>query len=55
MVMFHHLPYAEAERRGAVQRELLMRLTKAKTCLADINLDTAEREVTRKLAPLFSP
>ncbi|MGH8427343.1 MAG: FAD-dependent oxidoreductase [Gammaproteobacteria bacterium] len=54
MVMFHHLPYAEAERRGAVQRDLLMRLTKDKSRLADVDLAAAEREVTRKLAPLSS-
>ncbi|MGH8162279.1 MAG: FAD-dependent oxidoreductase [Gammaproteobacteria bacterium] len=54
MVMFHHLPYAEAERRGAIQRELLLRLTEGKTRLADINLTAATHAVTEALPPLAS-
>ncbi|MGH8224543.1 MAG: FAD-dependent oxidoreductase [Gammaproteobacteria bacterium] len=54
MVMFHHLPYAKVERRGAIQRELLLRLTEGKNRLADIDLDAAEHEVARKLTPLSS-
>lgn len=54
MVMFHHLPYAEAERRGAIQHELLTRLTQDKTRLADIDLAAAAHEAAEALPPLAS-
>ncbi|MDN5864913.1 MAG: FAD-dependent monooxygenase [Gammaproteobacteria bacterium] len=50
MVMFHHLPYAEVLRRGAIQHELLMRLTRDKNKLEEIDLDAAA-EAARQALP----
>ncbi|MGH8162101.1 MAG: FAD-dependent oxidoreductase [Gammaproteobacteria bacterium] len=52
MVMFRHLSYAEAERLGAIQHDLLIRFTTGKFRLADVNVDAAEREVSASLLPL---
>jgi kynurenine 3-monooxygenase len=52
MVMFHHLPYAEAERRGAAQYKLLTRFIEGKASLADIDMAAAERAVLETLPPL---
>jgi kynurenine 3-monooxygenase len=51
MVMFHdEIPYADAQRRGAVQQALLEELTKNAHSLDDIDLDAAERRVAKQLA-----
>lgn len=51
MVMFHHeIPYAEAQRRGALQQALLEELTKKARSLEDIDLDAAERIAEERLA-----
>ena len=51
MVMFHdEIPYAEAQRRGALQQDLLEELTKNAHTLDDIDLDAAERRVETLLA-----
>ncbi len=51
MVMFHdEIPYAEAQRRGALQQALLEELTKDARVLDDIDLDAAERRVSDVLA-----
>ncbi len=51
MVMFHDdIPYAEAQRRGAIQLALLEELTKEAHTLDDIDLDAAERRVSDMLA-----
>ncbi len=52
MVMFHHLPYAEAERRGSIQHEVLTRFTDGKTRLAEVDVAAVEREVVASLPPL---
>lgn len=51
MVMFHHLPYAEAKARGAVQADLLHELTTGKSSLEEVDLELAERLVEERLAP----
>lgn len=51
MVMFHHLPYAEVERRGAIQKILLGDLTQGHELLSTIDLDVAERAVREHLSP----
>lgn len=51
MVMFHdEIPYAEAQRRGALQQALLEELTKNASTLDDIDLDAAEHRVEKLLA-----
>jgi kynurenine 3-monooxygenase len=51
MVMFHdEIPYAEAQRRGALQQALLEELTKNARSLDDIDLDAAEHRVAELLA-----
>lgn len=53
MVMFHpEIPYAEAQRRGAIQARLLERLTEGAEELADIDLDAATALVRDALPPL---
>lgn len=51
LVMFHHLPYAEAERRGAVQAELLRDFTAGREHLGEIDLDAAAAAVRERLEP----
>jgi len=55
MVMFHHLPYAEVERRGAIQETLLGELTQGHQRLSTIDLEAAERTVRERLAPFTLP
>jgi kynurenine 3-monooxygenase len=51
MVMFHdEIPYAEAQRRGAVQQALLEELTRDADTLADIDLGAAEQSAIDRLA-----
>jgi kynurenine 3-monooxygenase len=54
MVMFHHeIPYLTAQRRGAVQSEILTDLTRgAVNALSEVDFQRAEREINRRLAPL---
>jgi kynurenine 3-monooxygenase len=54
MVMHHHeIPYRTAQQRGEVQAEILKHLTAgAVTCLAEVDLERAEREITARLEPL---
>lgn len=51
MVMFHHLPYAEAERRGEVQKVLLEDFTRGHDRLEAIDLEAAECVVRERLEP----
>lgn len=51
LVMFHHLPYAEVERRGEIQKSLLGEFTRGHETLETIDLDAAERAVCERLAP----
>lgn len=53
MVMFHaEIPYAEAQRRGAIQAELLDELTRDADTLEKIDIDAAELEAATRLTPL---
>jgi kynurenine 3-monooxygenase len=53
MVMFHHeIPYALAQRRGAVQARLLDSLTEGRQTLADVDFDRARREIEVHLPPI---
>lgn len=49
MVMFHHLPYAEARRRGDVQQQILDQLTVKATRLEDVDLALADALVLQSL------
>lgn len=52
LVMFHTLPYAEAQRRGAVQQRILDELTEGVTALDDIDLKRADQLVIEHCTPL---
>lgn len=53
MVMFHaEIPYAVAQRRGAIQSALLEELTRDADALEQIDIDAAEREAASRLTPL---
>ena len=53
MIMFHdEIPYAIAQKRGAIQQKLLDDLTDRADEMADIDLDAAVAEVERRLPPI---
>ncbi len=54
MVMFHHeIPYLTAQRRGAIQTEILADLTRgAVGTLAQVDFVRAEHEIDDRLPPL---
>jgi kynurenine 3-monooxygenase len=54
MVMFHHeIPYLTAQRRGAVQSEILSDLTGGTVnALSEVDFERAEREIIGRLPPL---
>jgi kynurenine 3-monooxygenase len=53
MVMFHTLPYAEAKRRGIVQKEILNTLTSGgAVSLGDIDMKLASRLIGDRLGPV---
>jgi kynurenine 3-monooxygenase len=53
MVMFHdEIPYAVAQERGAVQQQLLEKLTENAESIEQIDLDSAAAEVEKRLPPL---
>jgi len=52
MVMFHHIPYAEAYRRGEVQDQILNELVQGIDRAEDVNLELAEKLITEKLENL---
>ncbi|HEY1773076.1 MAG TPA: NAD(P)/FAD-dependent oxidoreductase [Gammaproteobacteria bacterium] len=52
MVMFHHLPYADARSRGAIQQRILDALTVDVTDLDDIDLARADALVRKELGGL---
>lgn len=52
MVMFHHVPYSEAERRGRVQQKILERYTGGCNDLAEVDVAAAECTVRERLVPL---
>lgn len=49
MVMFHHLPYSEARRRGAIQQQILDSLTAGITSLEQVDLEQADTLIDEKL------
>jgi kynurenine 3-monooxygenase len=57
MVMFHHeIPYLTAQRRGAIQSEILADLTRGTVgALSEVDFQRAEREILSRLAPLHEP
>jgi len=56
MVMFHaEIPYAEAERRGAIQARLLDAATRGCARLADVDLPRLEAALAAALAPITPP
>ena len=56
MVMFHaEIPYAEAERRGAIQAGLLDAATRGCARLADVDLPRLEATIAERLAPITPP
>jgi len=54
MVMFRRIPYAVAQRRGALQAALLAKLTRDARTLADIDMESALRAVHEEL-PAIDP
>jgi len=53
MVMFHpEIPYAEAQRRGRVQAELLAELLRGRDAVEAVDLEVAARLVSARLPPL---
>ncbi len=52
MVMFHTLPYAEAKRRGAVQREILDAVTSLADSADQVDFEQASRLVEQRLEPI---
>ncbi len=49
MVMFHHLPYSEAKRRGAIQQQILDSLTANISSLEQLDLEHADALINKKL------
>lgn len=54
MVMFHHLPYAEAQRRGAVEQHILDQLTANAERIEDVDLSLADALVEQSLQRITS-
>jgi hypothetical protein len=53
MVMFHdEIPFAIAQRRGALQQALLDELVRDAHALEEIDLDAAESQARERLPPL---
>ncbi|MDE2091847.1 MAG: FAD-dependent monooxygenase [Gammaproteobacteria bacterium] len=49
MVMFHHLPYSEVRRRGAIQQAILDRLTLSAVRVEDVDLKLADELIASQL------
>jgi len=49
MVMFHTLPYAEAQRRGAIQEEILDELTSRAASVDQVDFARADRLIAERL------
>lgn len=54
MVMFHHLPYAEAQRRGRVQAEILDELAADIEQASELDEDRADALIRERLEPVAS-
>ena len=51
MVMFHQIPYAQAQRRGAIQQRILDALTTTARALGDVDLERADDLIEKELRP----
>ena len=49
MVMFHRIPYAEAQRRGAIQEGILEELTRGAKSVEDVDFENADRMIEERL------
>ena len=49
MVMFHTLPYAEAQRRGAIQEDILDELTNGAASVEEVDFARADRLIEERL------
>lgn len=49
MVMFHHIPYAEAQRRGTIQKEILDLLTADCERIEDVDFERGGRLIAERL------
>ena len=49
MVMFHHLPYAEAQRRGAIQQTMLDELLGEHDSIDAVDMREADRLIGERL------
>lgn len=49
MVMFHLLPYAEAQRRGEIQNDILDELTKTIISVDEVDMDKADKLIKQHL------
>jgi kynurenine 3-monooxygenase len=54
MVMFHHLPYAEAQRRGIIEQQILDQLTANAERIEDVDLSLADALVEQSLQRITS-
>jgi kynurenine 3-monooxygenase len=52
MVMFHHLPYAEAQQRGRVQQQILDALTEGVGSADEVDFKQADALIRKKLKPV---
>lgn len=52
LVMFRRLPYVQAQRRGRVNLEILMQLTRTASRLDDVDFAEAEQLIVSRLPPL---
>ncbi|MEE9141570.1 MAG: NAD(P)/FAD-dependent oxidoreductase [Gammaproteobacteria bacterium] len=52
LVMFHHVPYSEAQRRGEIQKRILGTLTEGIDNLADVDLERADELVLSELTEI---
>ena len=52
MVMFHRLPYAEAQSRGVAQESILSELTKDLDSIEEVDFEQAEKLIKEKLGSL---
>ncbi|MDH3647268.1 MAG: FAD-dependent monooxygenase [Gammaproteobacteria bacterium] len=49
LIMFHHVPYAEAQRRGSIQQEILEQLLGSSETLDIVDYALAEKLITEQL------
>ena len=49
MVMFHHLPYSEAQRRGTIQKTILDTLTAHAETIEQVDMKLADELIRQRL------